>query len=202
MSLSVEYNNIRANISRIEAQIPKGIQKKTKLIEAGKAYAMVDSELRGYSEDLKKYQSKLKLLFKETPPNNITLINEFNQLSIKSETLILCIKNNKIPTKGISYKDTDEDIDSKATGYSLENRKVSEEFSIMIKKLKQISKEIDNNITKEQNIIEQQSNQMDSMNTDINSTKYKLDQLMNKSSNLCLIITILVEVLILLWVLL
>lgn len=97
--------------------------------------------------------------------------------------------------------DCNEETESKTTNMSLENNEVKEEFSLMIKKLKQISREIDNNITKEQVIIDNQNKQMEEIQENVENTKYKLMNFMEKSSNTCLIISIVIEILVLVMIL-
>jgi hypothetical protein len=200
MDLISQIKILENNVNSLESNIIEDMKRKLKLKEENKSDYYMDSMLKGHGEDLKKYQLKLKLLIKDIPQNedNLIYLKAHNDLQVKIESLLSCIKKNKIPNKG-TYLITD-DSESKNTNMTLENKEVSDEFSNVIKKIKQISQEIDTNIAKEQVLIDHQYNTMNEIQEEVSETKIKLNQFMEKSSNTCLIVTVVIEICILVFI--
>lgn len=209
MALSIQYTEIKKNLDTLNKQILNNIEKRKELLNNNKPYKSMDNNLFYNTEELKNFKLKLSLLFSETPSNNNTLTNEYINLSFKIENLIDLIEHSKKDKKGsinINFDNNVKNNNIEKFKYCNNNNKKSctnsGEFSDIIKKIKNLSKEINDDITKDQIIIEDQSKKMEDINNNIKSTKYKLNNLMEKSSNLCLIITIIIEVFIFIWIIL
>ena len=186
-----ELETINSEVTSLESHINIDIKKKISLRETNSSTTTIESILAGYSEQLKKYQMKMHSLQREIPntSENGNLIKSHSELLKKIDHLIICIKKTKP-----SNCDDSSSKNTLLTGMSLENKDVSEEFSNLIKKMKTISREIDNTITNEQVLIENQYNKLDNIGEEISETKLKLMNLMENGSNTCLVCIIAIEI--------
>lgn len=203
MSLINEYNSIKQSLARLEPMIKSDIEKRKKMLNENKSCSIQDSILRGYSEELRNTQLKLTTLIKQTPSNHIILIKEYNDLSIKADKLLNSVSNLYSIVKHNNEDDKEkESVNTKVTNMTLEDKRVMEEFTNTINKIKKISREIDYSITTEQHYIEKNSKLIANLTNNVSNSTLKLNYYMNKSSNMCLIITMIAEFIILVLILL
>lgn len=199
MSISVELSNIRSSLSRIESSYVDDIKKRNKIQSSKESTSLIDSIIRGYIEELKDNDRKLKLLIKQIPANNLKLYKEYAELSLKVETIFAACRNNLIDKVNSSQENKKV---ASINPMSVDDKRVTDDFLKIINQIKRISKEIDQQITKEQIIIEKNSEQIGNLNKNIKTTKEKLTDYISNSSNWCLMITIFIEVFLLVIVLL
>lgn len=180
--------NFNKRLKLMEIVIVRDLKKRKELLDALEDTRLIDQALQKHSSNLSNLEFEI--------------LGAKNEKKLNMEHLLT--KVNKL--KGFLDNPTSEEIGeyvgNSVKAIDIESKDVSESFSNLISQIKRTNMDIANSLAKQGKQIESAYLTSDGITGEVSQAKVTLNGLMEKSSNTCLIVTIVLECIVLLLVLL